>query len=396
MFFFPYGTDAPIYHWPFTTVALIAVNVLVFVFCVTAATPDQIDALTLAFGDGYHPTQWVTNCFMHAGIGHLVGNMVFLWSFGLIVEGKLGWYKTLAIYLSVAAIDGLVIQSVMFGSTGGALGASGVIFAFMAIGLVWAPENHIQCSLVYFLGPMPRFSQFDVRVSMLVGLYLGFEILVAALNHLAMSSEVLHLVGAAIGLPLAVVMVKQQWVDCDNWDLFSVWAGRHTMSDAERAEAEKKTSAYRHEEERKQQRKCEAALEQLRETIANGQIALAAKAHQHLQQKMPGWTLPERDLLDLIRALHAQKLWSDSVPLMVEYVSRHPDNADLVRLKLAQILAIEQKRPAQALHVMTRIDPAGLDPRQHEFFGRLRAKAAQLCKQNPGEAIEDWFPAASQ
>jgi hypothetical protein len=80
---------------------------------------------------------------------------------------------------------------------------------------------------------------------------------------------------------------------------------------------------------------------------------------------------------------------------MVDYVSQYPQKTDLMRLKLAQILMVEQKRPGQALHVMTRIDPAALDPKQHEFFGRLRAKAAQLCKQGPTETVEDWFPAGS-
>ena len=395
MFFFPYSTDAPIYHWPFTIVALIVVNVLVFVFEVS--NPDQIDSLVLVFGDGYHPTQWVTNCFLHAGIGHLLGNMVFLWSFGIIVEGKLGWYKTLVLYLGAGLVYGAIVQSIMLGSapspSNAALGASGVIFALMAMTLVWAPENQIQCLLLLGIRPV----LFDLKVITLVGLFLLFQIVVAVLNHMNMSSEVLHLVGAAIGLPLAIVMVKQRWVDCENWDLFSVWSGRHTMSEEDRAEAEKRTSAYRREQERKQDRKRDGALEQLRETIANGQLALAAKAHQHLQKKLPGWTLPEPDLSGLIRALHTEKLWSDSVPLMVEYVSQYPQKGtDLMRLKLAQILVIEQKRPAQALHVMTRIDPAALDPKQHEFFGRLRAKAAQLYKQNPAEAVEDWFPAASE
>ena len=136
--FFPYGTDAPIYHWPFTTVALIVVNALVL--CAELASPEQVAPFILVFGDGLHPVQWITNNFLHAGPFHLVGNMLFLWSFGLVVEGKLGWYKTLAVYLGIGTVYGLIVQSLMLGSSGGALGASGVIFGSMAMCLVWAPK----------------------------------------------------------------------------------------------------------------------------------------------------------------------------------------------------------------------------------------------------------------
>ena len=73
----------------------------------------------MAFGDGLHPMQWITCNFLHAGLLHLVGNMLFLWSFGLIIEGKLGWYKTLAVYLGIGVVQGAIVQVLMLGSHGG-------------------------------------------------------------------------------------------------------------------------------------------------------------------------------------------------------------------------------------------------------------------------------------
>ena len=134
----PYGTDAPVYYWPFTTVGLIVVNVLVFA---SAGCPEQVEPYVLAFGDGLHPVQWISNAFLHAGFFHLLGNMVFLWCFGLIVEGKLGWYKTLAVYLGIAAAQSAIAQIIMLGGHGGALGASGAIFGFMAMSLIWGPRT---------------------------------------------------------------------------------------------------------------------------------------------------------------------------------------------------------------------------------------------------------------
>ena len=102
--FFPYGTDAPVYYWPFTTVAMIIANVLVF----TLEVCDErfADALVLETGSGIHPLQWLTTNFAHAGPMHLAGNMLFLWAFGLIVEGKLGWLKTLVAYLGIGVVYG--------------------------------------------------------------------------------------------------------------------------------------------------------------------------------------------------------------------------------------------------------------------------------------------------
>src|SRR5579862_4155845 len=97
------------------------------------ADPHAAEPWALQFGQGLHPLQWITNNFLHADILHLVGNMFFLWGFGLVVEGKLGWWRFLLLYLTMGAIYGFIIQAVMLGAHGAALGASGVIFGLMAI-----------------------------------------------------------------------------------------------------------------------------------------------------------------------------------------------------------------------------------------------------------------------
>jgi len=80
----PWGTDAPIYHRPIATIG-------VMVACVVAFAVDPRHEHTeylLALGDGVHPLQWLTNIFLHGDIMHLLGNLLFLWAFGIIVEGE--------------------------------------------------------------------------------------------------------------------------------------------------------------------------------------------------------------------------------------------------------------------------------------------------------------------
>ena len=36
-----------------------------------------------------------------------------------------------------------------------------------------------------------------------------------------------HLIGAAIGFVVGTVLLKQRWVDCENWDLFAVINGTY-------------------------------------------------------------------------------------------------------------------------------------------------------------------------
>ena len=241
--FFPYSTDAPIYYWPITTVLLIAVNVLVFL--ALPAGP-ELGTLILTYGDGLHPTQWITSNFIHGGIYHLVGNMLSLWAFGLVVEGKLGWYKTLAVFLGIGAVQCAVEQILMLGSPGGgSFGASAVIFGFMAMSLVWAPENQMQCLFLLVVYPL----YFEMKVALLVGLFLLLQVATAILTKMAMSSEVLHLIGAAAGFAVAIGMLKRGLVDCENWDIFSVWAGRHTMTPEEREAADAPHAADRRQED---------------------------------------------------------------------------------------------------------------------------------------------------
>lgn len=111
----PLGTDAPIYHYPFVTVALIVANVIAFASTGAGMNMDSAQQYVLSHGDGLQPTQWVTSNFIHGGFGHLIGNMIFLWGFGLLVEGKLGWWKFLLVYLGIGVAQCSLEQTFMLG-----------------------------------------------------------------------------------------------------------------------------------------------------------------------------------------------------------------------------------------------------------------------------------------
>ena len=104
--FIPWGTDAPIYHRPIATIAIIVLNVLAALLF----PPGMYKDWALVLGEGVHPLQWLTNIFMHPGLGHLIGNMLFLWAFGIIVEGKLGWRGFALVYLGLGIAESALLQ----------------------------------------------------------------------------------------------------------------------------------------------------------------------------------------------------------------------------------------------------------------------------------------------
>lgn len=110
MIIIPYSTDAPVYHLPRATVALIAANLVSF-FITGGGLRNN--GWLLQFGNGLHPLEWVAYNFLHFGLLHLVGNMLFLWVFGIVVEGKLGWWKFLGVYMGIGVLGGFIIKSVM-------------------------------------------------------------------------------------------------------------------------------------------------------------------------------------------------------------------------------------------------------------------------------------------
>ncbi len=84
------------------------------------------------------PVRMVTHAFLHSGVMHLVGNLVFLIALGLLVEGPLGEWRFAVLYL--AGIFGSAAFSLAWGwgESGGGLGASGAIASLMgAFCVIW-------------------------------------------------------------------------------------------------------------------------------------------------------------------------------------------------------------------------------------------------------------------
>jgi len=149
---FPLKDTQPSYTRPVVTIALIAANLLVFLFEFSLG-PETRNALIEYFGlvpDHLRLSSILTSMFLHGGWMHVLGNMWFLWIFGDNIEDLLGHTKYLAFYLlcGVAAALGQVISSPY--STVPMVGASGAIAGVMGAYLIKFPRSRI-LTLVFIL-----------------------------------------------------------------------------------------------------------------------------------------------------------------------------------------------------------------------------------------------------
>jgi membrane associated rhomboid family serine protease len=364
----PYSTDAPIYHLPIVTVGLIVVNCFVF-FTLPA---EMCDAFILEFGNGLHPVQWVASNFIHASFTHLLGNMIFLWAFGLVVEGKLGAWRFLLVYLGIGVGQCFIEQTMMLGSYGGSYGASAIVYGLLAMALIWAPKNEMSCLLWIYWHPI----LVDVSLATLGGLMIGVEFLAASLVGFSIGSQMLHLMGAAIGGGVAVYMLKRNWVDCEGWDLLTLYGKyKPEQSDGGRIrrpvrERDRNTAAPAFKVTPQH------ATAQIREILAEGNTKLALAAHRRMSKEHPRWHLPERLLIKLLHQLYQQGEYDAGLSVANEYLQTCRDQADLVRLIAARILLDHRHQPEIARQQLWRVHRYRLSPQLRDAHQALLDRVA--------------------
>ena len=90
----------------------------------------------------------LSSMFMHGGLMHFGGNMLYLWIFGDNIELKFGRAKFLAIYLMWGIVAGLAHMAIDPNSGIPAVGASGAISGILGAYLVIFPRARIQTFLM--------------------------------------------------------------------------------------------------------------------------------------------------------------------------------------------------------------------------------------------------------
>ena len=227
---------------PVVNYVLIAINILVFVFLQQLGTNEKftyafstVPAEILTGRDirtpdrivehpvtgqqllipGLQPTPFsvyltlIFSMFMHGGIAHIAGNMLFLWIFGDNVEHRLGHFRYLIFYLLTGVIASLaqVAITAIFATDANSLlipslGASGAISGVLGGYLVLYPHRRVTVFLFRFLTEVPAY--------VAIGIWFAFQ-LISGLGILGGGSQqggvayAAHVGGFVAGLVLVKV-----------------------------------------------------------------------------------------------------------------------------------------------------------------------------------------------
>lgn len=147
--------------------------------------PLTVDEVVLTFGEGApeacgagsaqsspvfpEKSVWLallTSMFLHGGLLHLGGNLLFLWIFGNNIEDHMGHFRYLIFYLVGGLVASAAHIALNLDSTIPVVGASGAIAAVMGAYLVWFPNAPVRTAVFFFFIMLV-----DVRAKWLLGFW---------------------------------------------------------------------------------------------------------------------------------------------------------------------------------------------------------------------------------
>ncbi|MBI2971707.1 MAG: rhomboid family intramembrane serine protease [Candidatus Aenigmarchaeota archaeon] len=166
--FFPYKDDNVAKSRPYVTYAIIAMAVAAFVWSLT-------DFEHIINTYGFIPADFVlltlfTSMFLHGGIGHIFGNMWFLFLFGDNVEDKFGKIGYVMFYLASGLAAALVHYLSDTASIIPTIGASGAISGVLGAYAVFFPH-----AKVHTIGPF--YQRFTLPAYAMLGLWFAMQFL---------------------------------------------------------------------------------------------------------------------------------------------------------------------------------------------------------------------------
>lgn len=361
----------------------------IIVFAAQLAAPEFMEQFILDFGS-FNPLTWLTSACMHASFGHIFGNMVVFVICGWIIEGKIGWWRFIAMYFLLAFISGGMIQTVMFFIGGsGALGASGVIFGMIAIVLIWAPENTISILVVgWFFFRVINFT-FEVTVMVVCFLMIALELLTAAYSGFAMSSAVLHLFGVVPGAVVGFSMIKLRWVDCDGFDLISTLSGKRGKR-VRTVQEEQELKRIRKEEKAAADEAFETSQAMVDSYIAKGHYEMAFNRYQVQNRRDKRFLLSEKQFVAIINGLWPiEGKRAKAVSIIELYLKQYQALRVQMTLKIARYYLLEKHQPTKCGQLIKSISGAPLTEKQSQFAKQLVLRAHQMKNDGVIEFSDD-------
>lgn len=178
---FPIRDHNPSNRTPYVTYGLMALNIGVFVSywgmmgdARALATFYSSWALIPAdVAGGQRSFTLLTSMFLHGGVLHVAGNMLFLWIFGDNLEDELGHTGFALFYLAAGLGAGLVQVLSSPASAVPVVGASGAIAGVMGGYLLLFPRAKVDVLFIFIV----FFKVFAIPAWVMLGLWFGLQLL---------------------------------------------------------------------------------------------------------------------------------------------------------------------------------------------------------------------------
>jgi membrane associated rhomboid family serine protease len=203
----PIRAKNPPETFPWVTVVLLSINILVFVVVNRGLPiPDEVVDVYGLIPSQLSPLTFLTSAFLHSDIFHLLGNMWFLYLFGFAVEGRMGWWKYILLYFA-SGLCGDLLHLLLFGAAQPdlpSIGASGAIMGLIGAAVYMFP--HAKIVFFYWLAFF-WVGTFEVAMYLVGIFYLAGDVFGALLwGSSAGVGHLAHIGGGVGGLVLALAM----------------------------------------------------------------------------------------------------------------------------------------------------------------------------------------------
>jgi len=245
-----FGTRKPYVVWAIAVITVV-ISVIFWVTNFRAPTMQRTD-LTFMLWAGNHPAavettpqpfaievaptgefrwwQLITYAFLHQGVLHLAGNVVFLLVLGSRVNALIGQIKTAILYPLFAICAALAyLLAERHGPLAPMLGASGAVMGMAGMYLVLFPIHRVHMVVWLrnlFTGLRLSHNIFAISGFWVVLFYLAFDVLATLLGSRDHVAHWAHLGGFVAGVVIGLALLVTRQVDAHGGDLISVVLGR--------------------------------------------------------------------------------------------------------------------------------------------------------------------------
>jgi membrane associated rhomboid family serine protease len=216
--FVPVHDDNPLraIRFQYVTVAIIAINVLVFLSESAGMSPRFIASFAVipaelfrtGGGPAFGPLDalpvpeggtLLTYMFFHGDVFHLAGNMLFLWVFGDNVEDAMGHLRFIIFYILSGVAAGMTHAVLLAGSTVPLIGASGAVAGVIAAYIMLHPR--VRVWVLAF-----RFLPLRISAALALGAWIATQAVMVMLPQVGPVAWWAHIGGLAAGAVLILVL----------------------------------------------------------------------------------------------------------------------------------------------------------------------------------------------